>query len=227
RHEAHDERDVFRTVPFFAVAFVMGLVTIWFQSHHALAADFPDRPMPLRIAGAGAAVWFYISKAVLPINLSPVYPQCSIDPSKPITYLPHVGLIGVAVVLWSQQKRFGKGPLVALGAFVLLLLPIVGLLNANYYKFSLVADHWQYFALPAATAAIAWTAIKLLGDFRVAALGVITVVFAILSSQESKLYDTSRMWRATLERNPTCYIAANNLAEYLQEQGQYDEALKY
>jgi protein O-mannosyl-transferase len=220
------KRDVIRTVPFFAIAFIMGLVTIWFQSQHALGADFPNRPIPLRIAGAGAAIWFYISKALFPISLSPIYAQWNIDATKPITYLPHIALVVLAALLWSQQKRLGKGPLVALAAFVLMLLPVVGLLNANYFKFSLVADHWQYFSVPIATVAIAWAATQLFRDFSVAALAIITAAFAVLSWQECHLFDNARMWRAVLDKDPNSYIGANNYAEYLQEEGHYDEALK-
>jgi len=223
------KRDVMRTVPFFAIAFVMGLVTIWFQNHRAMAADFPNRPLLLRIAGVGPAIWFYISKAICPINLSPVYPQWTIKPQALVSYVPHLLMAALLAVLWLQRRRWGRGPLVVLAAFLLMLAPVVGLLNVNFHKFSLVADHWQYFSLPIAAVAIVWGITKLFANptIRTMALGIILATFAVLSWKQSHLYATSRMWRATLERNPTCYVAANNLGEDLQERGELDESLKY
>lgn len=223
------KRDVLRTVPFFAIAFATGVATIWFQNHRALAADFPDRPLLLRIAGVAPAVWFYLGKALLPIDLSPVYPLWNINSREFLTYVPLVLLAGVAVVLWVQQKHWGRGPLVALAAFVLMLAPVLGLANINYYKFSLVADHWQYFSLPIAAAAIVWGIAKIFNDttIRTAVLAATVATFAVLSWKQSHVYDSSRIWRATLEKNPTSYVAANNLGEELAEQGQYDEALQY
>ncbi len=222
-------RDVMRTLPFFAIAFVMGLVTIWFQNHRAMAADFPVRPMLLRIAGVGPAVWFYISKALCPINLSPVYPQWTIKPQELASYIPHLCMAAALVVLWVQQRRWGRGPVVALAVFLLMLAPVVGLLNVNYHKFSLVADHWQYFSLPVAAAAIVMGVAKVFDNpsVRATVLGAVVVAFAVLSWNQSHLYDTSRIWRATLEKNPNSYVAANNLAEELQEHGQLDDSLKY
>lgn len=223
------KRDVLRTVPFFAIAFFMGLTTIWFQNHKALAADFPDRPLLLRIAGVGSAVWFYLEKAFLPISLSPIYPLWTINSHSIVTYLPHVLLVGVLVALWVQQKRWGRGPLVAFVAFVLMLAPVLGLLNINYYKFSLVADHWQYFSLPIAAVAIVWGITRIFSDatIRTAALAAAVATFAVLSWKQSHLYDHSRIWSAILEKDPNSYVAANNLGEELEDHQQFDEALKY
>jgi tetratricopeptide (TPR) repeat protein len=223
------KRDVLRTAPFFAIAFVMGVITIWFQNHRALAADFPDRPLLLRFADTAPAAWFYMGKALLPINLSPIYPLWNINSHATVTYLPHVLLVGLVALLWMQRNRWGRGPLVTLAAFILMLAPVLGLLNINYYKFSLVADHWQYFSLPIATAAIVWGICRIFSDatIRTAALAAAVATFAILSWKQSQLYDNSRIWRATLEKNPNSYVAANNLGEELAEHEQFDEALKY
>ena len=220
-------RDVVRTVPFFAIALVMGLVTIWFQNHRALAADFPQRDLLTRVAGVGWAVWFYVWKAVLPVGLVPVYPQFAIDARTVGAFVPVVLLVAAVVVLLVQQKRWGRAPVVIFGGFVLMLLPVAGLLNVNYHKFSLVADHWQYFALPFATTAIACGVAKIfeVAELRNATLGVAVVVCVILANQYTRVFGGERLWRATLERNPGSWIASNNLAEELVEQGKYDEAL--
>lgn len=220
-------RDVIRTIPFFAIALVMGLVTIWFQNHHALSADFPQRDLLTRVAGVGWAIWFYVLKALLPMGLVPIYPQFAIEVHNIVAFAPVALLIGSAVVLFVQQKRWGRAPVVLFGGFVLMLLPVAGLLSVNYHKFSLVADHWQYFALPFATTAVACGVGRIVGAVELGngILGAAVLVCAVLANQHARVFDGERIWRATLERNPGSWVASNNLAEELVEQGKYDEAL--
>ncbi len=40
------------------------------------------------LAGAGKALWFYLGKAVLPMNLNMIYPRWQIDSAAPIAYVP-------------------------------------------------------------------------------------------------------------------------------------------
>ena len=76
-----ERRDLLRLLPFFLVAGALTLVDIWFQGHHLAAAEtIRSAGAVERILGAGAVVWFYLSKALLPIHLLLPYPQWRIDP---------------------------------------------------------------------------------------------------------------------------------------------------
>jgi hypothetical protein len=87
-------RDLLRTVPFFLLSLVLGLVTLWFQYEHALILH-PLRRVgfPFRLAAAGWVPWFYLYKALLPFNLSVIYPLWKINTSSFFSYLPGAALI--------------------------------------------------------------------------------------------------------------------------------------
>ncbi len=95
--------EVMRTVPFFIVAIILTGVNIWFQKH-GLDLVVRDVTFFQRLAGAGGAVWFYLSKAFAPFHLVFVYPQWQIDPRQLLWWLPVLAAAIVTVVLWRRQR---------------------------------------------------------------------------------------------------------------------------
>ncbi len=83
--------DVARTAPFFIVGALLTLLNVWFQTH---GSDTVVRNVTAidRLLGAATVVWFYLSKAILPINLSFVYPQWDIEAANPVWWLPLITL---------------------------------------------------------------------------------------------------------------------------------------
>ncbi|PWU14555.1 MAG: hypothetical protein C5B50_17035 [Verrucomicrobia bacterium] len=142
-------------LPFFALSFILGLVTIWFQYHRAIGPDVVQKGgFGSRLAAAGWAVWFYLSKDLLPLNLSFVYPRWEVNPYKLISWLPLLILLIGGLVFLRSRRTWAKGALFGLGCFVLMLLPVLGFVGIYFQRFSLVSDHWQYFAIIAPIALI-------------------------------------------------------------------------
>ena len=118
------KRDIIRSMPFFAVSAAMSVVEIWFQYNRAISADVVRTDSFLsRLAGACWAVWFYLYKAVLPINLTFIYPRWKIDPANPVSYVPGLLLIVLLAMAWRYRRSWGKPVFFALSFYIVMLLP--------------------------------------------------------------------------------------------------------
>src|SRR5262249_39652899 len=107
-------------------------------------------------AGAGAVVWFYLWKALLPLGLAFVYPQWDVQTGDIRWWLPLAAALAVtALLIWWRNTPLGLPVLVALGFFWIALLPVVGFTDVGFMKDSLVADHYQHIALIAVVALVA------------------------------------------------------------------------
>src|SRR6202007_3272014 len=88
-------KDILYSLSFFLLALVFGLMTIWFQHNRAMGGlTVRTDGFNGRLAGAGWTPWFYLSKALLPWHLAAIYPRWQIDPSRWISYVPGMILVG-------------------------------------------------------------------------------------------------------------------------------------
>jgi protein O-mannosyl-transferase len=115
------------------------------------------------------------------------------------------------------------------------LIPVLGFLNVFPFLFSFVADHFQYLAsLGMITLVAAGTAnyVSRLGaTARIIATSLCVVVvgtLAMLTFRQAGMYsDIISLYRATLARNPDCWMAHNNLGELLKNTNQAEAIAHY
>jgi protein O-mannosyl-transferase len=219
-------QDLVRTAPFFLVAGVLTVVNMWFQSHASneviRTAGFVER-----LLGAGSVVWFYLYKAFLPLNIAFVYPQWRIEAGNPLWWLPMLALLVVTAVLWRYRASWSRPLLFAWGYFCAALVPVMGFADVGFMKYSLVADHYQHIAIISAIALASagwseWHYLSRNAAHWATAIAVVTVgTLTFLTYQQNELYrDAITLYRDTLEKNPECWIAQNNLGVALFHTGQ-------
>ena len=217
-------KDVRRVVPFFVMAAALCWVTVWFQYHRSIGPEVVRTDgFWSRLAGAGWAVWFYLYKAALPLNLIFVYPRWQIDARNVLSYLPLVLVAAAFVFCWRCGRGWGKALFFGLAYFVVMLLPILGFLNIYFMRYSLVADYWEYFAI-IGPMALAAAVIKR----PILAAAILLALGALTWKQCGMYVDDETLWQTTLRRNPDCWLAHNNLGlDLLTGAGQVDEAIAH
>ncbi len=183
---------------------------------------------------AGRVIWFYLCQLLWPTNLMFFYPRWTIDPSQLWQWAFPVAALALSAALWIFRRR-NRGPLACWLFFCGTLFPALGFVNVYPFRYSFVADHFQYLAslgaivFVAATVATihAWLP-QLQRRLAVAFCLLLLATLAALSWQQAGTYANSIVLnRATIKRNPDSWIARTNLAIALSDQGQQQEALEH
>lgn len=227
-------RDVLPLVPFFVLGAAAGLFTAWVERviGGAQGGDFNFTVIE-RCLIAGRAIWFYLSKLFWPADLTFIYPRWHVSQGVWWQYLFPVGALMLLAGLWSVRRRW-RGPLAAMLFFIGTLFPVLGFFNVYPFRFSFVADHFQYLAslgvitLTSAGVAILLDRWKVWGRWPAYGLcGVLLLVLALRTWTQCWMYtEIDRLYLTTIERNPNCWMAYNNLGLLFFEQGEYDKAVE-
>jgi tetratricopeptide (TPR) repeat protein len=140
-------KDLLRLAPFIMLGVAMGLVTMWWERYHqGTEGHWFAMGWLQRVLLASRAIWFYFGKLLWPSRLTFSYSRWSIRPADPLAYLWLLALGLAAGLVYLARRRLGRGPEVALTFFVVTLSPTLGFIMLYTFRFSFVADHYQYAA---------------------------------------------------------------------------------
>src|SRR5438309_813688 len=107
------ERDFKPLVPFFGVAIVAGIVTVWVEQKFCVEHDETfDFSLVDRLLIAGRLFWFYLGKLFWPTDLTIIYPRWQISESVWWQYLFPIAALALLVGLWIARRK-SRGPLAA------------------------------------------------------------------------------------------------------------------
>ena len=229
------KKDAWPLAPFFAAGIAAGLFTAWFERKvvHAEGGAFNFTIIERGLI-AGRALWFYAGKFFWPADLAFIYPRWHVSQTEGWQYLfPVAALLAVAAGLWWARRN--RGLLAGLLFFAGTLFPALGFLNVFPFRYSFVADHFQYLAclglITLTVALLVW----LLNRWGIGGrpvghalcLGLVALLAALTWQQSGMYTDMETLWRRTLAKSPDAFLAHNNLGMLLLRRGEVNDAIPH
>ena len=222
-----------RSAPFFAIAAAVALLSMVMETPSAGEA----RPVLQRILTAAAIPWFYLYKLILPLHLRPLYPQWNIQPDALACWLPLAALALAAGLFLRYRARLNPHLLWGLGFAVITLLPMMGLVQYSFFRFSFVADHYVYLCclglfLPLGIV-LRKACHRLWSERRAWTAATLTAVVC-LAFLATRTWSRCFLWRdsktiltETLRYYPDFWMAWSNLGNVYARQGDHDRAVNH
>jgi tetratricopeptide (TPR) repeat protein len=233
RSKSIRRRAFLEIAPFVVLALGIGLVTIWWEKYHQGTRVLVSLGPVERVLIASRAIWFYLSKIFWSSDLTFIYPRWQIDVANPIDYLGLIAALAATVLIYYGRRWFGRGVEVAALFFVATLSPLVGFIMLYTFRYTFVADHYQYLASIGPIALASAGLVQLGKSIRQTPLLVPAVSFIILAvlgaltwRQSSSYRDLETLWRSTIAKNPSCWMAYNNLGVLQFQKGNVDDAIR-
>lgn len=233
-------RDLLAMAPLWIIALGLGLLTLDYQHHGrgglAAVAGVPQILLQAGIAVSGKALAFYVGKALLPVQLCPIYPKWDLSQGVQWTDFAIVAAIlaATAGLFWQRQRPVCRNLLFALGYFAVSLFPVLGFFPTSFSAFSYVSDHWVYLSLPVLTTLLAAGVASLacrLSRPRGAAVAILAWAGILFYGWQTTAYaavyqNSEKYWDFILEKNPTAWIAWNNRGALFHDNKEYGESIR-
>lgn len=223
RGRVQPRTDLLPLVPFVVLGVSMGLLTAWWELEFnrtgtaAFALTWIERGLI-----GGRAALFQVWSLVWPSNLLFSYPRWDINAGDWRQYLYPLTVAGLLFAAW-RVRLTTRAPLAAALFFLINLAPTLGAFNIYTFRYSFVADHYQYVAcigLFALVAGAVWPwltahtpAVRMTAK---AGVSFVLIVFALLTWRQSHHYVSAEAsYTAILRGNPASWFAHANLGAVL------------
>ncbi|HXW64805.1 MAG TPA: tetratricopeptide repeat protein [Burkholderiaceae bacterium] len=225
-----------RMVPYVAIAVTLGLITVYSQNNVQGYNPVELGGPVTRLIGAGTAVFFYLGKFILPVNLLPIYPRWSLNTASFLQVLALPALATLLFSLWTQRGGWGRHALFGFGFFLLSLVPVLGLVKMRYLDLSWVGDHLVYVPIIGLVGLIVMGLERLherLSPFPhligVGTMSIVAVIGLLLweSHHYARLFNNSEaFWAYTVQHNPHALVAHYNFGLAFGMTGRMSEAIE-
>jgi tetratricopeptide (TPR) repeat protein len=231
---ANNLRIAFEKLLFAVPAVLIALIALAAQSEAGALRTFGEHPIALRVMQAFYGLAFYVGKIVWPSRLLPLYEQ---DPSAApwdAAYVLSAATVTAATAFALATWRRWPGLLAAWAAYVILLLPVLGLAQSGP---QLVADRYTYLAAMPLAVLVGWCLARLMdrttnrpvgrATVGIALIVLLAVCLAQTRSQVRVWRDEYTLWSTVVERAPATGMAQANLAVELNRRGEYTRAIEH
>ncbi|MCA8954646.1 MAG: O-GlcNAc transferase [Planctomycetes bacterium] len=223
-------RDALPLLPFMVLGVAYGAFTSYLEHTQvgARGPEFTDTWLQ-KVLIAGRVPWFYLGKLLWPAELVFIYRRWDVDPAQLWQWAFPLLTVATVLALWLLRRRIGRSPLTAILLFGGTLFPALGFISVFPFRYSYVADHFQYHASIAVivlccAAAARWVPGRIGVPLAIAVLagfGVRTFVQCGIYRDKETLYDS------ILAAVPDSWFAHNNLAAIYVTRGEIEKGFAF
>jgi len=222
-------KPMLRKVPLLAISLAFGLLGIYFLSGEgSLASNSNTYEWWQRIFVGSYSYCVYLVKAVVPYQLSPLYPY---TPNMPAYFYPTIAI--APVVLWLMYKWYISGQralFFGLGFFTVNIFFLLQILGAGQ---GFLADRFTYIAYFGLFFIAGWgmdTFVKLYNSKSLLiqlAATVAMIGYGYMTVQQVSIWQNSEtLWSHVLKYYDRSTLPYGNRANYRRDNGQYKAALE-
>lgn len=214
---------IIKIAPFLLLSIAIGIVTLYTRSE----ADFLDTQKHFafyeKIGYAGFALVFYLSKFILPVNLSVIYPY------------PENGLLSICIgyaflvllgfglyKLHKQQKNIVSFGLIFFVANLILVLQLIP------FGQTLTADRYMYLPIIGLSIGLVYFIPFSVGKSQLVMLTVVAFLLGFLSFKRINVWQNSiSLYSDILKKHPNSYEALNGLGTEYMLKKDYSNAAQF
>ena len=182
-----------------------------------------------KVAVSAYSLLFYAWKTLIPTGLSPLYEMPrQVDPLGGRYVAGYLFTIALALAAWLAHRRWPAVTL-AIGAFVLITLPMLGVVQNGP---QIAADRYTYYAAPALAllATVGLVLAARVASARIAtAIGaaVILALSALTWTQSGVWHDSKALWSRVLAVDSMSSIGHSAMANVAYRENRVEEGLEH
>lgn len=223
KRDSLQKRDFLTALPFFLTGGAIATL-------HLHLIKLYDSPMSIPAAGpdavhkaliSGRIFFFYIQQILFPRSFMTLYPKWPMNETSIADWLYPAGVIALYFILFWKRRSLGREFFALLCFYALALFPVLGLIDFAWYRFSYVADHFAYLAIPSVLLLFCLSAFSVLSkiqsrgpqgawapssSFKKCIAGTLVLLIAYLSVLSFRLTlnykDDITLWTQALRQNP-------------------------
>lgn len=218
---------LFEKIPFFLLAFIIAVITIFAQAQAGAISEMAKLPLDFRIMNAFHSLIFYIWKMMLPIDLVPFYP-IGHQGNEAFSSSNLMGAFFVTLISLACYYYWKAKPYLAIAwlYYIITLAPVLGIVQVGTQA---AADRYTY--LPCLSLFILFSAsvVSFLSR-RTVLTAFSTVLVALLGFATVKQLaiwkDSISLWEGVAKAYPDMSIVIHaNLGNAYKQFGQKDKTL--
>jgi len=228
--------DLFRLVPFFLVGGTLAAITVHLEKGMvALVQQEFVFSWTERVGIAARALFFYPWKLFFPQPLIFNYPRWNVAASAWSAVAAMTAVLLLAVLLAQLWKRGLRGTVCAVLFYMVTIFPALGFFDVYAFRYSFVADHFQYLASIGLLILAVQAGLRLVDAAgardavwpRVAGSCVVLLLAGLSFTQARAYHDLPTLWGDTVSKNPDSWIGHHSLALHYKDNGSTEEALRH